>query len=450
MLQSEGYSVETVSSAEAGIESARKHAPDTIVLDVRMPGMSGLDAIPEFQSLLGEVPIVLITAFGDLPTAIEAYQKRVTDYLTKPFDLDRALEVIRSALASRPSLENSKAAAITEPLHPQLIGQSPAMQEVFKRIAMAANSEVPVLITGESGTGKELVAAAIHSHSSRNNRPYLPIALPALNPSLIESELFGHVKGAFTGANENREGLFSLASGGTVLLDEIGDLPMPQQVKLLRVLELGHFTAVGDIRPRKCDVRVIAATHQSLPARIDSGEFRQDLYYRLAVFEIALPPLRERLDDLGLLCEHLLARIGYVDAGKAVAGEAMDDLRRRRWVGNIRELRNTLEHAALMARGGPIAVHHLPTPQKTVTIANTDATDLPRWVEAWVKEEIANRPNESNVGLFDRFLSLVEPVLLRQCLEATRGNRLNAAQLLGMHRATLREKLKRYGIEDEA
>ena len=240
MLHAEGHSVDAVSTAEAGLAAANQRPPDLIVLDVRLPGISGLEAIPRFTALIENIPIILITAFGDLATAVTAYQQKVTDYLTKPFDLDQAAEVIRAALQPSERKINHPAshAGGDNRVHFEhvLVGHSHAMQELFKKIALAASCDVPVLITGESGTGKELAAAAIHIHSARRAQPYIPIALPALNPSLIESELFGHVKGAFTGANERREGLFELASGGSVLLDEIGDLPLLQQVKLMRVL----------------------------------------------------------------------------------------------------------------------------------------------------------------------------------------------------------------------
>ena len=455
MLLAEGHSVDAVSSAEAGIEAARIKAPNLVVLDVRLPGMSGLDAIPKFTALIENVPIILITAFGDLATAVEAYQKKVTDYLTKPFDLDRAAEVIRAALeptvrqiavpASRTNDDNKVQ------FDHVLVGHSSAMQDVFKKIALAAQSEVPVLLTGESGTGKELAAAAIHIHSLRREHPYIPIALPALNPSLIESELFGHVKGAFTGANERREGLFSLAAGGSVLLDEIGDLPLAQQVKLLRVLEQGHFTLVGDVRPKQCTARIIAATHQNLVNKVASGDFRQDLYFRLAVFEIAMPSLRDRLEDIPELCQHLLRRLHYHQPEAALDPEAIEELKRRDWPGNVRELRNTLEHAALMARGGTITLRHLPAAQPAILAAAESAPPLETLIQQWIHQELRSHdagtpPSE---GLFDRFLAVVEPIFLREGLEATKGNRSSAADLLGMHRATLREKLKRYGIGDD-
>ena len=456
MLQAEGHSVDAVSSAEAGIEAAKQHPPNLIVLDVRLPGISGLDAIAEFTTIVENVPIILITAFGDLATAVAAYQKKVTDYLTKPFDLDRAAEVIHAALAPSkmqivlPGTSSGGGDGTVQFDH-VLVGHSAAMQEVFKKIALAAGSDVPVLITGESGTGKELAAAAIHIHSARREQPYIPIALPALNPSLIESELFGHVKGAFTGANDRREGLFAIAEGGSVLLDEIGDLPMPQQVKLLRVLEQGHFTMVGDVRPKQCSARIIAATHQNLINKVASGDFRQDLYFRLAVFEIHMPALRDRTEDIPELCEHLLRRLHYQQPAAALEADAIEELKRRDWPGNVRELRNTLEHAALMARGGAIAKRHLPTVQPALS-ATEMTPPLETLVQVWIRQELQTRAGADSPpseGLFDRFLIVVEPIFLREGLDATKGNRSNAADLLGMHRATLREKLKRYGIGEE-
>ena len=455
MLQAEGHSVDAVSSAEAGIAAAKRHVPNLIVLDVRLPGMSGLDAISEFLLLAGNVPIILITAFGDLTTAVEAYQKKVTDYLTKPFDLDRAAAVMRAALEPSKrqiALPEARSEEGRVQFDHVLVGHSAAMQEVFKKIALAASSDVPVLITGESGTGKELAAAAIHIYSARRDQPYIPIALPALNPSLIESELFGHVKGAFTSANERREGLFAIAAGGSVLLDEIGDLPMPQQVKLLRVLEQGHFTLVGDVRPKQCVARIIAATHQNLVNKVASGDFRQDLYFRLAVFELHMPALRDRADDLPELCQHLLRRLRYQQPGAALDADAIEELKRRDWPGNVRELRNTLEHAALMARGGEIGKRHLPASQPAFVVATHATPPLETLVQSWIRQELkAQSPSgmPPSEGLFDRFLAAVEPIFLREGLEATKGNRSSAADLLGMHRATLREKLKRYGIGEE-
>lgn len=449
LLQTEGHSVEIASSAEDGLKLARKTPPDAIMLDVRLPGMNGLDAIEKFQAIVDQVPIVLMTAFGDLQTAVDAYEKQVAEYLTKPFDLERAAEVIRSALATQATESLSLDPAADQlSLHDHtLVGRSPAMQEVFKRIALAAQGDIPVLITGESGTGKELAAAAIHAFGPRRKHPYVPVALPSLNASLIESELFGHAKGSFTGAIEKRDGLFAIAAQGTILLDEIGDLPAAQQVKLLRILEQKTYTPVGDIRPRQCDVRILAATHQDLASKIGRGEFREDLYFRLAVFEIRMPALRERLDDLPLLCQHLLHRIQYPNSSDCIDSSAMEALMARTWRGNVRELRNTLEHAALMARGSTITVHHLPAEQSLPSSNSAPEVSLTDLVRHWVSLQLRDS-TEHEVGLFDRFLAEVEPPLLRDVLEATKGNRAAAANLLGFHRATLREKLRKYGIND--
>ncbi len=451
LLRAEGHDVVTVSNAENALQLINTETIDAIILDVRLPGMSGLQAIPKIREKLGAIPIILITAFGDLETAIEAVQNEVTEYLTKPFDLDHAAEVIRDALSHQRDLDAAEPFSTSETLNrTSLVGRSEAMQDVFKRIALAARSELPVLITGESGTGKELVASAIHENSSRRTRPYVPIALPALNPSLIESELFGHVRGAFTGAVEKRDGLFTVSAGGTVLLDEIGDLPLPQQVKLLRVLEQREFTPVGEIRPRECDVRILAATNQDLQVRIAANQFREDLYFRLAVFEIKLPALRDRLDDLPLLCEYFLTKIAYANPRTAVDADAMAELRRRPWRGNVRELRNTLEHAALLARGQVITVHHLPEAQRVTvaTAADQQQVTLADMVQQWLQKQLESEGQGGpQDGLFDRFMAEVEPVLLRGVIDASRGSRAAAAQKLGMHRATLREKMRRYGIE---
>lgn len=443
VFEAEGYRVATASSAEAGLELATQDPPDVIFLDVRLPGISGLQAISQFKQRLAGVPIVLMTAFGDLAIAVEAYQSQVAEYLTKPFDLDRATEAVRHAMSL------SEAVRVTSPVSEsiregELVGRSAAMQEVFKRIALASQGDVPVLLTGESGTGKELAAAAIHQHSARRLQPYIPVTLPALSESLIESELFGHARGAFTGANERHEGLFSVASGGTILLDEIGDLSLTQQVKLLRVLEQGAFTPVGDTTPQRCDVRVLAATHQDLQSKIADQAFREDLFFRLAVFPIHLPALRDRLDDLPLLCDSILRRLRYQDGVQAIEEEAMGDLLARKWRGNVRELRNTLEHAALMARGHRIGIHHLPAEQAVAPTSSRNAT-LTELVEQWVGEQLGKLSAESlqSQGLFDRFMAEVEPALLGQVLAATSGNKVAAATSLGIHRATLREKLRR-------
>lgn len=451
LLGEKGHEVITASSAEEGLEKARQHTLSLIVLDVRLPGIDGITALPQFREVTGGVPVVVMTAFGDLETAVGAVQNGASDYLTKPFKLEDAARVCQAAI--RPDTEVSDDDSGSNFETPSggsedaamLVGRSSEMQQVFRQIALVADSDLSVLITGETGTGKELVAAAIHRHSRRHEQAYLPVAPVTLNESVIESELFGHVRGAFTGAGDDRKGLFELADGGTVLLDEIGDLPMAAQVKLLRVIEQGEFTAVGDVRPRKCDVRVIAATNRDLRDAVAEGTFREDLLYRLAAVSIHLPPLRNRAEDVPLLCEYFLRRIGYPPNQSAITSELADELCRRSWWGNVRELRNAVEHASVIARGRPLKVSDFPVPQNDRTDRRDAASTVNAAVETWTRGQLDTESDQND--LHDRFLAATEPGLLRIVLEQTNGNRAAAAELLGIHRGTLRDRLKKYGLD---
>lgn len=476
LLEGEGHAVLTAGSAEAGLKLAAENRVSLIILDVRLPGESGLDALPKFIAASG-APVIVMTAFGDLETAVTAVRQGAVDYLTKPFRLEDAVEVCRQALRrsaasridGRSSDEVSGDRNIAEPWVPGnaakagrgtdqasgLVGTSPAMQKVFRQIALVAASDLSVLITGETGTGKELVAAAIHRHSHRKDRPYLAIAPVALSPSLLESELFGHVRGAFTGANEDRKGFFETAAGGTILLDEIGDLPLAAQVKLLRVLEQRQYTPVGSVTPRDCDVRILAATHRDLRNAVAAGTFREDLLYRLTAVTIELPPLRARTEDIAVLAKHFLRRLGYPDPEIAINDALVQHLSKHPWLGNIRELRNAVEHAAVIARGRPLDIVDFPEPQKGYVAANE--ASLESEIERWTWKAIESEPSELVAGgdpetsapglLYERFLAATEPALIRTILNATGGNRAAAAQRLGMHRATLRERMKRYGFD---
>src|SRR6516225_12120348 len=299
------HQVAVASSAEEAFRLVARQLPDAIILDVRLPGLDGLSALAQLQMLSKDAPIIVVTAFGNLSTAVRAVEGGAFDYLAKPFDLDQALDTVARALRRRTLQQTPTEPAHAENFEPpeEMVGASPAMQTVFKRIALVAARDACVLITGESGTGKELVARAVHRYSSRRDRPFLPVHIAALNPGLVESELFGHVKGAFTGAAQARPGLLALADGGTVFLDELADIPLPVQVKLLRVLEHAEILPVGGQQAQPLNVRILAATHQDLERRIADGHFRHDLFFRLNVFQIALPPLRERLDDLEPLAE---------------------------------------------------------------------------------------------------------------------------------------------------
>lgn len=445
LLTGEGHAVNVASSAEEALARLPLAKPDLIVLDVRLPGIDGLTAMDRFRQAAGPVPIVVITAFGNLTTAVSALRQGAFDYLPKPFDLDHAATVIERALASAPKpideLDSDPA------LDDELFGSSPAMQEVFKRIALVAPSDTAVLISGESGTGKELVARAIHRHSSRAEAPLVPVNLASLSPTLVESELFGHVRGAFTGATVARQGLLELADGATVLFDEAGDIPLGAQVKLLRVLEQHEVTPVGDTRARRTRFRVIAATNRDLRRDCAEGRFRQDLFFRLAVFEINLPPLRERREEIPHLAERFLRRLSGVRASMPrLLPETVAELCRRDWPGNVRELRNAIEHGALMAPGGAIAPEHLPPSVSLAAHEQNSMGGLQEAVTQWARRHVAAPGPQSNV--YHEFLAATEPALFDVALAATGHNRAKAAELLGIHRATLRKKLVSEGSGD--
>jgi two-component system nitrogen regulation response regulator GlnG len=447
-LTEEGHDVDVAASAEEGLKLAQVGPPDAVVLDIRLPGMDGLTALSDFRSRIGPAPIVVITAFGSLDTAVRAMEGGAFDYLVKPFDLDQAATVVRRALEKRSVAKRHAGTTAAEGAE-ALIGASPAMQALFKSIALVAPADVPILVTGESGTGKELVARAIHRHSGRRSGPFVPICLAALSPGLIERELFGHIKGSFTGADQDRKGLLELATGGTVLLDEIGDVPPSLQVKLLRVLEHREVTPVGDARPRPTDIRIIAATNRLLAEMMAAGQFREDLFYRLSVFPIHLPPLRDRREDIPALAEHFLRQSRLPDvADPPLTREVLDELRTRQWAGNIRELRNAIEHAAIVSRGRTIRPEHLPAPSANPvgTVASA-AGDIGPQLAKWARREAERRRGQpGEAALYERFLELTEPHLLRAVLGACLDNRARAAEVLGIHRATLRQKLTRYGI----
>src|SRR5262249_29576962 len=345
-LTREGYRVSVTASAEAALELAKQHQPDAIILDVRLPGLDGLSVLKRLRELSGDAPVIVVTAFGNLETAVRAVEGGAFDYLAKPFDLGQALELVARAVRRR-AVRSAAAPDPTEAAGPEeMVGRSPAMQAVFKRIALLAPHDACVLVTGESGTGKELVARALHRYSPRRDRPFLPVNIAALNPSLVESELFGHVKGAFTGATQTRPGLLSLAEGGTVFLDELADIPLPVQVKLLRVLEHNEVWPVGGNQPQKLHMRHLPATHEDLQRRGAEGSFRHDLFFRLNVSQVHLPPLRERPEDILPLAEHFLRRCG--PRALPLLPETVRYLVGLPWFGNVRELRNALEHATIV------------------------------------------------------------------------------------------------------
>lgn len=439
-----GHTAIVASSAEEALAAIASTRPDAVLLDVRLPGMDGLSAIDRFRQRLGDVPIVIMTAYGELPVAVEAVRKGAVEYLVKPFELPVAERAIRRALeaavASAPPA-GPPGSPDADPHSESLIGSSRAMQEVFKRIAMVAPTAACVHLRGESGTGKELVGRAIHRYSRRSQGPFLAVNVAALSPSLAESELFGHVRGAFTGAEQAHPGLFQRAHGGTLFVDEVADIPLPLQVKLLRVLEYGEVLPVGGTRPVQCDFRVITATHQNLAARVSEGAFRHDLYFRLVTFEIEIPPLRERREDIDLLAQHFLDRLAMRNGcpRPVLAQETLRALETRPWWGNVRELRNALEHAMILARGGPLLPEHLPPPMPTTHEGVDCNAMLASLVRTWTEAQLQRDPQAAD--LYHRLISLVERPLLETVLARHHGQYAAAARQLGLHRITLKRKV---------
>lgn len=448
MAESLGHVARTASSAEAGLREAEKSPkPEALFLDVRLPGLDGINAMPRLRERLPDAPIIVMTAHGELETAVAAIRNGAFEYLTKPFDLTLAEKVLDRALRRRPQ---EKQPSVTLPgLQDQIVGHSPALQEVFKQIALVAGSEACVLVRGESGTGKELVARAIHRFSRRSAGPFVPVHVAALSPMLAESELFGHVRGAFTGADTPRTGLLEQAQGGTLFLDEVADIPLPLQIKLLRALEHGEIVPVGSDKPRTIDFRLVSATHQNLSEKVATGTFRHDLFFRLVTIQIELPPLRARGADILELTEHFITNLTTQNQlpRPTLSKKAEAELNRRPWHGNVRELRNAIEHAVIIARGGQIELDQFPPPAPPAGVPSdgTPTATLAQLIQQWADARL--REDGEREDLYERFLSLVEPPLLNATLTHEFGQCTSAARKLGLHRHTLRKKLDQYGIE---
>lgn len=438
-----GCEVLTAASAEQAFELVAQQHPDAIVLDVRLPGIDGLSAIDRFRELAGEVPIVVITAYGDLQKAVQAVRQGAFEYVVKPFDAQRILQVLRRALTAPHRSSSCHVTAVDG-----FVGETPAMQEAFNQIALATASDAHVLLQGESGTGKELAARAIHRHSARADKPLVVINVASLSETLAESELFGHVRGAFTGAVQPRTGLLARANGGTLFLDEVADIPLPIQIKLLRALEQRDITPVGANEPLKSDFRIISATHQDLMSHVQAGKFRHDLYFRIAAFSISLPPLRERVDDIAPLSHYFLDELSRSLGSRCrLSQEAESELRRRPWHGNVRELRNAIEHAAILARGGTIMPEHLPPSAPSSVVPNHlesgDVSDkIERLLQQWTEQKLA--AGEEAGQLYDQLLALVEPPVLNAVVASQAGQLVASARILGLHRTTLKKKIEQH------
>mgnify|MGYP001336750995 CR=1 FL=1 len=432
----------TFSSTADAFEMLEKELPQVIVSDIRMPGGSGLDFLTEVKEKHPDIPVIIMTAYSDLESAVAAFQHGAFEYLAKPFDVDQALDVIKRAV-DETLRQGVESVALEET--PEIIGQAPAMQEVFRAIGRLSRSHATVLINGESGSGKELVASALHKHSPRANSPFIAINTAAIPKDLLESELFGHERGAFTGAQAARRGRFEQADNGTLFLDEIGDMPAELQTRLLRVLSDGQFYRVGGHQPIKVNVRVIAATHQNLEERVKQGLFREDLFHRLNVIRLRLPALRERREDIPLLAKFFLQQSALtlgVEA-KVLTDDALKYLSTVSWSGNVRQLENVCHWLTVMAPGQNVDVADLPPELKensTKTISDNSWQDV-------LSQEVADALNRGETGILEAITKDFERVMITNALQHTDGRRIEAATRLGMGRNTLTRKIQELGID---
>ncbi len=441
-LRNAGMQTRAFESAEVALAALRNAQPDVLVTDIRMSGASGLELARAARELYPKLPVIVMTAHSDLGSAVSAYESGAFEYLPKPFDIDKAVELVRHAGQSAQSADPSAndAAEI-----PELLGRAPAMQQVFRAIGRLSRSSVTVLITGESGTGKELVARALHQHSPRSSKPFIALNTSAIPAELLESELFGHERGSFTGADARRNGRFEQADGGTLFLDEIGDMSTPLQTRLLRVLAEGEFYRVGGQTAIRVDVRVVAATHQNLEERVQRGLFREDLFHRLNVIRIELPPLRQRREDIAALLTHYLgvAALELTTERKSLSPEALTRLERYDWPGNVRELVNLCRRLTVLAPGREIRIEDLPLEARS---AGSGADAQGTWTQAlsaWAEAQASG----GGAPLLDTAMPEFERVLIRVALQHTQGHRQEAARLLGWGRNTLTRKLKELGMD---
>ena len=452
LLTEEGYQVQSAASGEAGLDLLSETVPDLVIVDHRLPGMSGLETFQRIHKREPKLPVIVMTAYGTTETAIEATKLGAYDYILKPFDIPETLTVIRQAIEAGRFMRSPVEldASPGESVQEAIIGRSAPMQEVYKAVGRVAPTEATILIRGESGTGKELVARAVYQHSSRADKPFLVINCVAIPETLLESELFGYEKGAFTGASHRRVGKIEQANGGTVFLDEIGDMPLSLQAKILRLLQEKSIEHLGGRDTIPVDVRIIAATNRDLEAAIEQGRFREDLYYRLKVVTIWLPPLRQRSEDILLLAEHFLARycreVGTENRG--LSQKAMEKLKQYRWPGNVRELSNTLQKAVIFNRSGRIGSREIiqavgeEAEEEAHAFAAGEAA-----LREWIRDRIKGDDRAEN--RFDACIDYISSLLISEALNMTGGNRSQAAKLLGMSRPTLHSKIDKYGLKLE-
>ncbi|MBR9979999.1 MAG: sigma-54-dependent Fis family transcriptional regulator [Desulfatitalea sp.] len=451
LLTKEGHSVQTAASGEAGVHLFKEQPPDLVILDVRLPGMSGLEAFQAIHEMDHRVPVIIMTAYGTTETAIEATKMGAFDFVLKPFEVPEMLTTIQQALDAAHFMRTTVAvdAEPGETGTDAIIGRSPAMQKVYKAIGRVSATDATVLIRGESGTGKELAARAIFQHSLRANRPFLVINCVAIPDTLLESELFGYEKGAFTGATHRRVGKIEQASGGTVFLDEIGDMPLNLQAKMLRLLQEKSVVRLGGRETIPVDVRIIAATNRDLETLITQGQFREDLYYRLKVITIWLPPMGERKEDIALLCEHFLVRFAK-SLGIDYPGmdpDALSALEQRAWPGNVRELANTLQKTLIFNRGAPISVNdilHAVGQETPAPMLSHEAPSTEEAMRQWVRGQLLGH---AKGNLFEMCMDHFAGLLISEALNITDGNRSRAAKLLGVSRPTLHAKIEKFDLK---
>jgi len=442
-LEAVDISVRAFESADVVLDLLKRGVdspPDVLVSDIRMPGLDGLQLLAEIQQDYRELPVIIMTAYSDLDSAVSVYEGGAFEYLPKPFDVDEAVDLVRRAISH--SQQQHASPVSDDSAVSEIIGEAPAMQEVFRAIGRLARSNITVLINGESGTGKELVAHALHKHSPRRHAPFIALNMAAIPKDLLESELFGHEKGAFTGAHVQRKGRFEQADGGTLFLDEIGDMPIELQTRLLRVLSDGEFFRVGGHTPVRADVRIIAATHQNLERRVERGDFREDLFHRLNVIRIHTPALRERREDIPALVAYFLNKAAkeLSMSAKSVAPEVDNYLSQLPWPGNVRQLENTCRWLMVMSPGQVVQMDDLPV-ELSVETGDVRASGNQDWQQLF-RQWAATKALSGEEGALAEVVPMVEHLLMEVALEKTAGKRQEAAKLLGWGRNTLTRKLK--------
>lgn len=447
-LSNANISVGTFHNPEDLLTALEHNQPEVIISDIRMPNIDGMTLLAQINDQFAHIPVIIMTAHSDLDSAVNAYQGGAFEYLPKPFDIDDAITLANRALTHAQELKSKKQFNVPSVSSVGIIGAAPSMQEVFRAIGRLSRSSISVLINGESGTGKELVAHALHMHSPRSSAPFIPLNMAAIPKDLIESELFGHEKGAFTGANAVRQGRFEQAHQGTLFLDEIGDMPLDIQTRLLRVLADGQFYRVGGHSPIQVDVRIIAATHQNLEERVNSGEFREDLFHRLNVIRIQIPSLSERKEDISQLAQHFLKQAANelsVEV-KTLHKNTLAYLEQCEWPGNVRQLENICRFLTVMASGKEILMTDLPSEltEKPMVMPNSSQHSWQESLKTWVDNELAL--GKSNI--IEQALPEFEKVLLESALKHTQGHKQEAAKRLGWGRNTLTRKLKELKVPD--